>query len=326
MNRRKLLQSLGTVVALPLAARAQQGAYPARPVSLVVPFAAGSSSDTLARLISSRAATPFGGSFVIDNRPGAGGLVAAQRMARAAPDGYTLMWGGGTAITHAVMQADPGYDVMKDFTPIVTLAEHPAVLAVRADRPWKSVQEVFAAARAAREGPLRYGSGGIGTPAHMAAAAMLKLIGAEGIHVPYKGANQATLAVEQGEVDFAFAISNIALPRHQIGRVRILVSAGSVRMTALPEVPTLAESLPGGPVVISGSSVIGPAGLSSSVVDKIASAFSEVMVRDQDLRKRIAEEGGSIVLSNSPTAYRDEWAIELKRLRDLIALSGVRAE
>ena len=326
MNRRKLLQSLGTIVALPLAARAQQAAYPARPVSLVVPFAAGSSSDTLARLISSRAATPFGGSFVIDNRPGAGGLVAAQRMARAAPDGYTLMWGGGTAITHAVMQADPGYDVMKDFTPIVTLAEHPAVLAVRADRPWKSVQEVFAAARAAREGPLRYGSGGIGTPAHMAAAAMLKLIGAEGIHVPYKGANQATLAVEQGEVDFAFAISNIALPRHQIGRVRILVSAGSVRMTALPEVPTLAESLPGGPVVISGSSVIGPAGLSSSVVDKIASAFSEVMVRDQDLRKRIAEEGGSIVLSNSPTAYRDEWAIELKRLRDLIALSGVRAE
>lgn len=326
MNRRKLLQSLGTVVALPLAARAQQGAYPARPVSLVVPFAAGSSSDTLARLISSRAATSFGGSFVIDNRPGAGGLVAAQRMARTVPDGYTLMWGGGTAITHAVMQADPGYDVMKDFTPIVTLAEHPAVLAVRADRPWKSVQDVFAAARAAREGPLRYGSGGIGTPAHMAAAAMLKLIGAEGIHVPYKGANQATLAVEQGEVDFAFAISNIALPRHQIGRVRILVSAGSVRMTALPEVPTLAESLPGGPVVISGSSVIGPAGLASSVVDKIASAFSEVMVRDQDLRKRIAEEGGSIVLSNSPAAYRDEWAIELKRLRDLIALSGVRAE
>ncbi|MFM7567167.1 MAG: Bug family tripartite tricarboxylate transporter substrate binding protein [Betaproteobacteria bacterium] len=326
MNRRKVTLSLGLLALSPCAVRAQQSAYPSRPVSLVVPFAAGSSSDTLARLISSRAATPFGGSFVIDNRPGAGGLVAAQRMARTAPDGYALMWGGGTAITHAAMQAEPGYDVMKDFTPIVTLAEHPAVLGVRADRPWKTIQDVFAAARAARDQPLRYGSGGIGTPAHMAAAAMLKLIGAEGIHVPYKGANQATLAVEQGEVDFAFAISNIALPRHQIGRIRILVSAGSVRMTALAEVPTLAETLQGGPVVISGSSVVGPAGLPSAIVDKIASAFSEVMTRDADLRKRIADEGGSVVLSSSPAAYREEWAIELKRLKDLIALSGIRAE
>ena len=326
MNRRKLSLSLGLLAVSPWAVRAQQTSYPSRPVSLVVPFAAGSSSDTLARLISSRAAAPFGGSFIIDNRPGAGGLVAAQRLARTAPDGYTLMWGGGTAITHAAMQADPGYDVMKDFTPIVTLAEHPAVLGVRADRPWKTIQDVFAAARASRDQPLRYGSGGIGTPAHMAAAAMLKLIGAEGIHVPYKGANQATLAVEQGEVDFAFAISNIALPRHQIGRLRILVSAGSVRMTALPEVPTLAETLKGGPVVISGSSVVGPSGLPGSVIDRIAGAFSEVMTRDADLRKRIADEGGSIVLSSSPAAYREEWAIELKRLKDLIALSGVRAE
>lgn len=326
MNRRELSLSLGLLALSPWAVRAQPSAYPSRPVSLVVPFAAGSSSDTLARLISSRAAVPFGGSFVIDNRPGAGGLVAAQRMARTAPDGYALMWGGGTAITHAAMQADPGYDVMKDFTPIVTLAEHPAVLGVRADRPWKTIEDVFAAARAARDQPLRYGSGGIGTPAHMAAAAMLKLIGVEGIHVPYKGANQATLAVEQGEVDFAFAISNIALPRHQIGRIRILVSAGSVRMTALPDVPTLAETLKGGPVVISGSSVVGPAGLSPAIVNKIAGAFSEVMTRDADLRKRIADEGGSIVLSSNPAAYREEWAIELKRLKDLIALSGVRAE
>jgi tripartite-type tricarboxylate transporter receptor subunit TctC len=97
-------------------------------------------------------------------------------------------------------------------------------------------------------------------------------------------------------------------------------------MTALPDIPTLAETLKGGPVVISGSSVVGPSGLSPAVVDKIAGAFSEAMTRDTDLRKRIADEGGSIVLSSSPAAYREEWAVELKRLRDLIALSGVRAE
>jgi len=326
MNRRHVLMKLGGLGLLPAAVRAQQAAYPSRPVSLVVAFAAGSSSDTLARLISSRAAAPFGGQFVIDNRPGAGGLVAVQRVARAAPDGYTLLWGGGTAITQAVMQPNPGYEVMKDFTQIVNLAEHPAVLGVRADRPWRTVQDLFEAAREAKAAPLRYGSGGIGTPAHMAAAAMLKLIGAEGIHVPYKGANQATLAVEQGEVDFAFAISNIALPRFQAGRIRILVSAGSVRMTALPEVPTLTETLRGGPVVISGSSVIGPAGMSASVVDRISAAFSEVMARDEDLRKRIAGEGGSVVLSKSPAAYRAQWGEELTRLQDLIKLSGVKAE
>lgn len=326
MNRRQTLIGLGALGVLPGAAQAQPSGYPTRPVTLVVAFAPGSSSDTLARLISSRAATPFGGQFVIENRPGAGGLLAVQRVARAAPDGYTLMWGGGTAITQAVMQPNPGYDVMKDFTQIVTLAEHPAVLGVRADRPWKTVQDLFAAARAAKGAPLRYGSGGIGTPAHMAAAAMLKLIGAEGIHVPYKGANQATMAVEQGEVDFAFAISNIALPRHKMGRIRILVSAGSVRMVALPEVPTLAETLKGGPVVVSGSTVIGPAGLPAAAVDRVAAAFAQVMNKDEELRKRIAGEGGSIIVSSSPAAYRAEWPEELKRLKDLIALSGVRAD
>ncbi len=323
MDRRTTLLRLGALAGVPLVARAQPASWPTRPITLVVAFAAGSSSDTLARVISSRAAAVLGGQIVIENRPGAGGLIAVQRVARAAPDGYTLMWGGGTAITHAVMQASPGYEVMKDFTQIAMLAEHPAVLGVRADRPWKTARDLFEAARAAKAAPLRYGSGGIGTPAHMAAAAMLKLVDAEGIHVPYKGANEATLAVEQGEVDFAFAISNIALPRQQAGRVRILVSAGSVRMTALPEVPTLAETLPQGPVVTSGSSVIGPAGLPPALVDRIATAFSEVMTRDQELRSRIAAEGGSIVLAG-PADYRAEWPREFKRLQDLVELSGVR--
>ena len=322
MNRRSGLLALGGLSLAPLMVRGQSAAYPSRPVNVIVAFAPGASTDTLARLICGRAEPVLGGQLVIENRPGAGGLIASQRIARATPDGYSLMWGGGSVITHAVLQPNPGYDVMKDFTPIVRLAEHPAVLGVRADRPWNTAADLFEAARAAKAAPLRYGSGGIGTPAHMAAAAMLKLIGAEGIHVPYKGANQATMAVEQGEVDFAFAISNIALPRVQAGRVRILISAGSVRMTALPDVPTLAETLPNGPVVTSGSSLIGPAGMPAPIVDRIASVFSEVMTRDQELRQRIAGEGGSIVLGG-PAAYSADWPLEFKRLQDLVALSGV---
>ncbi len=231
MLRRRDLGGLAAL-AVPGAARAEE-AWPARPVKMVVPFAAGASSDTLARLITARAAGPLGGSFVIENRAGAGGLIAAQAVARAAPDGYTLLWGGGTAITHAVMQASPGYDIFRDFTQVTEIAENPAVLGVRTASPFGDIAALLAAARSIRGG-LRYGSGGVGTPAHMAAAALLKTIGAEGTHVPYRGANQATLAVEQGEVDFAFAISNIALPRQQQGAVRILCTAGSRRMTVLP--------------------------------------------------------------------------------------------
>lgn len=321
MDRRTALLGMAALAAMP--ARADE-AWPTRPVRLIVPFAPGASSDTLARVITARAAEPLGGSFVVENRAGAGGLIASQAIARAAPDGYALLWGGGTAITNAVMQANPGYDVLRDFTPVVALAEHPAVLAVKPDKPWRNAAELLDAAKATRGG-LRYGSGGVGTPAHMAAAAMLKLIGAEGTHVPYRGANQATLAVEQGEVDFAFAISNIAFPRHQQGAVRILITAGSRRMSALPDVPTLAEAVPGGPVVTSGSSVAGPAGLPAPVVAKLYAAFA-VAMRDPALVAAIGAEGGDVTLSDSPAAYAAAWPEELRRLQDLVRLSGARAE
>lgn len=321
MQRRSALVVLGGLAASPAWA---QETSPGRPIRLVVPFAPGASSDTLARLISAKAAGPLGTSFVVENRAGAGGLLAVQHVARSAPDGTTLLWGGGTAITNAVMQASPGFDVLRDFTPVTTVAEHPAVLGVRADKPWRTIAELLAAAKTTRGG-LRYGSGGVGTPAHMAAAAMLRLIGAEGTHVPYRGANQATLAVEQGEVDFAFAISNIAFPRHQQGAVRILCTAGSRRMSALPEVPTLSEAVPGGPVVTSGSSVIGPAGLPAAIVARLHAAFAAAM-QDPGLRAAITGEGGDVVVSESPAAYAAAWEGELLRLQELVRVSGARAE
>jgi tripartite-type tricarboxylate transporter receptor subunit TctC len=314
------------MVALAIApATHAQETFPSRPVRLVVPFAPGASSDTLARQITAKAAGPLGGTFVVENRAGAGGLLAAQYVARAAPDGYTLLWGGGTAITHAVMQASPGYDVLRDFTPVIALAAHPAVLAVRTASPYRDIAGLLAAAKTV-PGGLRYGSGGIGTPAHMAAAAMLKLVGAEGTHVPYRGANQATLAVEQGEVDFAFAISNIALPRQRQGMVRILLTAGAERMSALPDVPTLAETVPRGPIVTSTSSVVGPAGLPEAASRHLYTAFHAAVSGDAALRAGLVAEGGAIILSASPAAYAAAWSEELQRLRDLVALSGARAE
>ncbi len=321
MRRRHLLMGL----ALPLARPVLAQDLP-RTIRIIVPFAAGASSDTVARLVSARLAEALGVNIVIENRAGAGGLIAAQTLARAAPDGTTLLWGGGTAITHAVMGRDPGYDVLRDFTPIATIAENPALLAVRTAAPWRDHHALFAAARSAPAGGLRYGSGGVGTPAHMAAAAMLKAIGAEGTHVPYRGANQATLAVETGEVDFAFAISNIVIPRMQHGTLRALLSTAGRRISTLPELPTLKEAVPHGPVIVSGSSLVGPAGMPSSVVAQLHAAVSRLVNTDAALREALTREGGDITLSESPAAYAAEWPQEVARLRRLVEVSGARVE
>jgi tripartite-type tricarboxylate transporter receptor subunit TctC len=322
MRRRHLLLGL----ALPLARPALAQELP-RSIRIVVPFAAGASSDTVARLVSAKLADVLGTTLVIENRAGAGGLLAAQTVARATPDGTTLLWGGGTAITHAVMGRDPGYDVLRDFTPIATIVENPALLAVRTAAPWQNHQELFAAARAASPvGGLRYGSGGVGTPAHMAAAAMLKALNLEGTHVPYRGANQATLAVETGEVDFAFAISNIVIPRMGHGTVRVLLSTAARRIAALPDVPTLKETVPDGPVIVSGSSLVGPAGMPPALVARIHAAVNRLIGSDAGLRESLTKEGGDITLSPTPAAYAAAWPEELARLRRLVQVSGARVE
>lgn len=321
MRRRHALLGAAALLARPALAQDLP-----RSIRLIVPFAPGASSDTIARLVSAKLADALGSAIVIDNRAGAGGLLAAQAVARAAPDGATLLWSGGTAITHAVLGSDPGYDVMRDFTPIANIVENPALLAVRPAAPWRDIAALLAATRSAPSGGLRYGSGGVGTPAHMAAAAMLKAIGAEGTHVPYRGANQATLAVETGEVDFAFAISNVVLPRAQQGAVRVLLSTAARRIAVLPDVPTLAETVPDGPVIVSDGSIVGPGGMAPALVARIHAGVVKVIGEDRTLRETLLRDGGDITLDPSPTAYAAAWQGQVARLRRLVQVSGARVE
>jgi tripartite-type tricarboxylate transporter receptor subunit TctC len=324
MRRRYFVLGLAVMpLARPVLA---QDALAGKSIRLVVPFAAGASSDTIARIVSAKLAEVLGANIVVENRAGAGGLLAAQLVARAAPDGTTLLWGGGTALTQAALQREPGYDALRDFTPIATIVENPALLGVRSAAPWRNINELFAAAKTGGAGGLRYGSGGVGTPAHMAGAAMLKAIGAEGTHVPYRGANQATLAVETGEVDFAFAISNIVLPRMQQGVVRVLLSTAARRIAVLPDIPTLKEMVPDGPVITSGSSIVGPAGIPPALVNRIHAAVNRVVTEDTALREALTREGGDITLSPTPAAYAAAWADEFARLKHLVEISGARVE
>lgn len=318
MRRRALLALPGLLAAPALAQE--------RPIRLIVPFVAGASSDTIARLVAGKLGEALGATVVVENRAGAGGLVAAQAVAQAAPDGTTLLWAGEVALVQAVLQRNPGYDPLRDFTPVATIVDNPALLCVKANAPWRSIAALLAAAKAAPAGGLRYGSGGVGTPAHMAGAALLKLAGCDGTHVPYRGANQAALAVEQGEVDFAFAIANIALPRAQQGQVRLLLTTGAQRMAALPEMPTLAETAPNGPVIVSGSSIVGPANMPPAVVARLHAAVGRVVTQDEQLRTALLREGGALNLAASPAAYAADWARQYRTWQQLVELSGARAD
>jgi len=321
MHRRQLLYALALPFARPVLAQEMP-----RTIRLVVPFAAGASTDTLARLVASRLADAIGTSIVVENRAGAGGLLAVQLVARATPDGSVLLWSGQTAISLAVINRDPGYDVAKDFTPIATIVDHPALLSVRPASPFRDIQGLVPVARASPAGGLRYGSGGLATVAHMAGAALLKGLNADGTHVPYRGANQATLAVEQGEVDFAFAIANIVVPRMQQGAVRVLLSTAARRIPLLPDTPTMSEVIPGNIVITSASAIVGPAGMSPALVNRIHAGVNRLVNEDTALRDQLTREGGDINLSETPAAYAASWQDAIGRQRRLVDISGARVE
>jgi tripartite-type tricarboxylate transporter receptor subunit TctC len=324
MRRRAVLAGLATTLGSPVLA---QPRWPDRPIRLVVPFVAGSSTDLIARVVAARLSELLGERMVVDNRAGAGGLIAAQTVARAAADGATLYFGGSTLLGNAALHRDPGYDPVADFTPIACIVENPALLVVRRGAPWRDAAGLAAAMRqrAAAGRPLTYGSGGVGTPAHLAAAALATLAQAEALHVPYRGANQAVLALEQGEVDFTYAIIGIALPLVRAGNFRPLMVTGARRATSLPEVPTFGEAIAGGPVVTTWSALVGPAGLPPPIqavlhqgVQRAASepAFVEALTRD----------GGEMLVSESPEAFARFWRDQRRVLAELVTMTGARVE
>jgi tripartite-type tricarboxylate transporter receptor subunit TctC len=314
-------QFLAAALAAPAFAQAR---WPERQPRLIVPFAPGSSTDQVARLIAARLGEELGMAMVVENRVGAGGLLANQAVARAAPDGYTLLFGGSGGAVAAMMSRDPGYDPLTDLLPIASFVANPALLVVPAASPIRSLDDMVAAARA-RRGGLSYGSGGVGTPAHLAGAALVARLGIEAQHIPYRGANEAALAVERGEVDFAFAIVNITLPQVRAGNFRPLVLSGAARSPLLPGVPYLAEIAPGMLPITAWVALMGPAGLPPHIVLRLHEA-TERALNDEAFRARLTADGGEIVRFASPAALLEHWRAEVPRQRELLRLSGARAE
>lgn len=312
------------LVTLPMTVPAQAQApaiWPQRPPRLIVPFVAGSSTDQIARLIATRLGDALGVSMVIDNRAGAGGLIANQAVARAAPDGQTLLFGGSGVAISAFMSRDPGYDPLTDLLPVASFVASPALLVVPAGSPLRDLDDL---ARPRARG-LTYGSGGVGTPAHLAAAALVARLGIEATHVPYRGANEAALAVLRGDVDFAFAIVNVALPMVRSGEFRPLLLSGDARSPLLPGVPCLTETLPGMLPIFSWVVLMGPTGLPGPIIQRLHDAASRAL-DDQGFVELLTRDGGQIMRFGSPADLAAHWRAEVPRQRALLNLTGARAE
>ncbi|MEZ2295194.1 Bug family tripartite tricarboxylate transporter substrate binding protein [Variovorax sp. RCC_210] len=242
MTRRKLLYGLGAALALGLAPQAglAADAYPSKPIKVILPFATGGQSDVVARLITARLSAGLGQPMVVENVPGAGGMIAAANVARAAPDGYTLFLANASTLTIAPY-LQKGVNVKpSDFTPVTTVSQFPLVLVVNAASPYKSLADVIAAAKA-RPDKLSFASPGYGTTPHLVGETFRREAAIEITHVPYKGGAPALNDLLGGQVDLFFEAPSTLLPQIRAGKIRPLAVTSKTRMSALPEVRTVAE-------------------------------------------------------------------------------------
>jgi len=253
--------------------------YPDRPIRLISPNPAGGANDTIVRIIAARMSTILGGSFIIDNRGGAGGKIGAEAVARAAPDGYTLL--AGSVSTHSfapLMPPKPGYDPLKDFEPISLFALVQNVLVVTPSLPAASVSDLIALAKA-QPGKLNYASGGPGSTSHFAVAMFVALAGIQNdtVHVPYKGGAPAMTATIANDTQFYFGPMAGMVPFIEAGSVKALAVSGEARSPTLPQIPTMAEAGMPKYKAIGWFGLLAPAGTPAAIVTRLSDAVAEAV-------------------------------------------------
>jgi tripartite-type tricarboxylate transporter receptor subunit TctC len=295
--KNKLYQYLvGTVLGL-LAMQLAAQPYPNKPISLVVPQAAGGTNDIVARMVAPAFGEAIGASVVVENRPGAGGNIGTQGVARAAKDGYTLLLtiNSAQAINPALYK-NPGFDPINDFVPLYYIGATPYVLVTPPGSPYKTLADVVAAAKK-KPGELSYASAGNGTISHLLGAMLNTSAGIEMQHIPYKGVAPAINDVLGGQVPLAFASLPSALNYIKAGKLQAIAISSAKRSSIAPEIPTIAETYPDcvGEVWVA---IFAPMGVSAEVIMKAQAAMEKVMARS-DVRERLIAQG--LDLSPVPT-------------------------
>ena len=313
----------GLVLAL-VAPLAGAQAWPAKPIKWVVPFAPGGTTDILARTVGEKLAQALGQPVIIENKPGAGGGVGAELVARAAPDGYTIM--GGTISTHAInasLYKNLPYDPVKDFVPIVLLARVPNMLVVNPDVPAKNVAELIVLLKA-NPGKYTFASSGNGTSQHLSGELFKSMSGTDMQHIPYKGSPPALQDVMGGQVTMTFDNITTAWPLAKSGKLRALAVTTATRSSIAPDVPTLAESGLPGFEVGSWQGVFAPAGTPPDIVRRLNAEIVRILGLP-DVKEKLAGLGAELV-GNTPEEFAVLVKAEVVKWADVVRKSGAKVD
>ena len=312
------MAALGAAALLGLSAIASaqaQSDFPSRPITLLVPFAAGGSSDVVMRLVSAKVADSIKQAIVIENRPGGGGNVASLALKNAPPDGYTLLMGHtGTHAINATLYPDLKFDPIKDFQPITALISFNNLLNVPEESPAKTAAELVAFAKSKPDG-LTYASQGVGTGGHLLGIIFAKQTGIKLVHVPYRGVAPAVTDMVAGRVDMMFSSYLTASPHIKSGKLRMLAIAGAQRHPEIPEVPTMAEAGFPGVEMEQWFGLFAPAGTPAPIVQRLNREFVAALQSDEV--KKTLQPQGSIIIPGTPEDLAARVA------RDVVALGKV---
>ena len=292
---------------------AQSQAYPAKPVRMLTQFIPGSSGDTLVRIFAQPLSELMGQPVIVENQAGAGGLLAAQQVARSAPDGYTIMAGtSATQVIRRFMSKTMPFDPVKDFTPISQLIQSVTTVVVSPSLPVRNLKELIDYAKA-NPGKIAYGTSGVGSEHHLSGEQIAQLTGAQMIHIPYKGSLRALMDVAGDRLPMAFSILSVALPQVKAGKAKLIAVVRETRSERLPDVPALPEVVQGFEPPPSWTGLLGPANLPPAILNRISADTIKALNR-QDTRQKLDAQGLDIVASTP-----DEFATQLRRQTDLVA-------
>jgi tripartite-type tricarboxylate transporter receptor subunit TctC len=309
------------VVAAPLSSG--QSTYPTKPVRLVVPFPAGGTTDLLARAAAQKLSEAWGQQVIVDNRPGAAGNIGAELVAKSAPDGYTLLMGTvGTHAINASLYAKMPYDHVKDFTPVILVAGVPNVLVVNPQVPVNSVPEVIAYAKA-NPGKLNFASSGSGTSIHLSGELFKTMTGVQMTHVPYKGSAPALTDLIGGQVQLMFDNLPSSLAFIKAGKLRAIAVTSTTRSAALPDVPTVADTVPGFEAS-SWFGILGPAGTPRDIVMKINGETAKWLA-SPDAKEKLAAQGANVA-SGTPEDFAKHIQAETAKWAKVVKESGAKVD
>ncbi len=324
MNRRSAVQALGALAAAAIHPLASAQAYPSRPVRIVVPVGAGGATDTVARAFANELPKVLGGSFVVENKPGAAGVIGTMSVKQSVADGYTLLLGTiGTHSTNPYLLARVPYDARKDFMPISLLTKVSNVVVVPKDFPARTLQEFVAYARK-NPGKLNYAVGTTGSSSHLAVEMLKQLAGLDMTRITYKGPAEASTDLVAGRVQLMFSPVMIEMSNIQSGRVRALAQTASRRVSILPDVPTVAEAGFPGFEASGWNGLFAPAGTPAAIVDQLSAAVRQVAATPE-LQKLFTGQGVEVA-TNTPSAFSAFLDADRKQWEAVITAAGIKPE